>query len=36
MDWEGSKIVDQENHKLKRWIKESIHIRTNSPYIEQG
>ena len=31
MDWEASEIVEQESDKFKRWVKESIHIRMNSP-----
>ena len=29
--WEAREIVEQESDKFKRWIKESIHIRTNTP-----
>ena len=31
MNWEASEIVEQESDKLKRWIKESICIRSNTP-----
>ena len=31
MDWEASEMVEQESDKFKRWVKESIHIRLNSP-----
>ena len=31
MNWEASEIVEQESDKFKRWIKESIHIRSNTP-----
>ena len=31
MDWKASEIVEQESDKFKRWIKESIHIRPNTP-----
>ena len=27
MDWEAGEIVERESNKLKRWIRESIHIR---------
>ena len=29
-DWEASEIVEQESGKFKRWIKESICIRSNT------
>ena len=31
MNWEASEIVEQESDKFKRWIKESICIRSNTP-----
>ena len=31
MNWEASEIVEQESDKFKRWIKESIYIRSNTP-----
>ena len=31
MNWEASEIVEQESDKFKRWIKESISIRSNTP-----
>ena len=31
MDWEAGEIVERESDKFIRCIKESIHIRTNSP-----
>ena len=31
MNWEASEIVEQESDKFKRWIKESICIRMNTP-----
>ena len=31
MNWEASEIVKQEGDKFKRWIKESINIRSNTP-----
>ena len=31
MNWEPSEIVEQESDKFKRWIKESICIRSNTP-----
>ena len=30
MNWEASEIVEQESDKFKRWIKESICIRSNT------
>ena len=33
MDWEASEIVEQESVKVKRWIKESIHIRADTPTV---
>ena len=32
-DWEAGEIVKQESDKFKRWIRERIHIGTNSPTI---
>ena len=31
MNWEESEILEQESDKFKRWIKESICIRSNTP-----
>ena len=31
MNWEASETVEQESDKFKRWIKESICIRSNTP-----
>ena len=31
MNWEASEIVEQDGDKFKRWIKESICIRSNTP-----
>ena len=31
MDLEAGEIVERESDKFKSWIKETIHIRTNSP-----
>ena len=31
MNWEPSETVEQESDKFKRWIKESICIRSNTP-----
>ena len=31
MNWEEIEIVEQESDKFKRWIKESICIRSNTP-----
>ena len=31
MNWEASEIVEQESDNFKRWIKESIYIRSNTP-----
>ena len=31
MNWEASEKVELESHKFKRWIKESICIRSNTP-----
>ena len=31
MNWEAGEIVEQESDKFKRWIKESICIRSNTP-----
>ena len=31
MNWEASEIVEQESDKFKRWIKESICIRSSTP-----
>ena len=31
MNWEASEVVEQESDKFKRWIKESICIRSNTP-----
>ena len=31
MNWEVSETVEQESDKFKRWIKESICIRSNTP-----
>ena len=31
MNWEASEIVEQESDKFKRWIKERICIRSNTP-----
>ena len=31
VNWEASQIVEQESDKFKRWIKESICIRSNTP-----
>ena len=31
MNWEASERVEQESDKFKRWIKESICIRSNTP-----
>ena len=31
MVWEEGEIVERKSDKFKRWIKESIPIRTNSP-----
>ena len=31
MNWEASEIVEQESDKFKRWIKESICIRSKTP-----
>ena len=31
MNWEASQIVEQESDNFKRWIKESIYIRSNTP-----
>ena len=37
MNWDASETKEQESDKFKRWIKESIHIRTNTPTMpEQG
>ena len=36
MNWEASEIVEQESNKFKRWIKESICIRSKTPTDEQG
>ena len=33
MNWEASEIVEEESDKFKRWIKESICIRSNTPTI---
>ena len=33
MNWEASEIVEQESDKFKRWIKESICIRSNTPTV---
>ena len=30
MNWEASEIVEQESDKFKRWIQESICIRSNT------
>ena len=35
MDWEAGEVVEREIDKFKRWIKESIHIRTLSPIRNQ-
>ena len=34
-DWKASRIVEQESDKFKRWIKESIHIRANTPNVNR-
>ena len=34
-NWEASEIVEQESDKLKRWIKESICIRLNTPIMNR-
>ena len=31
MNWEASEIVEQDGDKFKRWIEESICIRSNNP-----
>ena len=31
MDWEAGEVIERESDKFKRWIKKSIHIRTNCP-----
>ena len=36
MDWEASEIVKQEGDKFKRWIKESVCIRSNTPTMNRG
>ena len=35
MNWEASEIVEQESDKFKRWIKESICIRSNTPTLNR-
>ena len=35
MNWEASEIVEQESDKFKRWIKESICIRSNTPIMNR-
>ena len=36
MNWEASETVEQESDKFKRWIKESISIRSNTPNPNRG
>ena len=31
INWEAGEIVERESDKFKRWIKESIYIRSNTP-----
>ena len=35
MNWEASETVEQESDKFKRWIKESICIRSNTPIMNR-
>ena len=35
MNWEASEIVEQESDKFKRWIKESICIRSITPTLNR-
>ena len=35
MNWEASEIVEQESDKFKRWIKESIFIRSSTPIVNR-
>ena len=36
MNWEASETVEQGSDKFKRWIKESICIRSNTPNPNRG
>ena len=27
MNWDSLKVIDREDHRFRRWVKESIHVR---------
>lgn len=31
MDWDEGKVIDRDNDRYRRWIRESIQIKTNVP-----
>jgi hypothetical protein len=35
IDWEGAKVVDREDNRRTRWIKESIWIRKSTPVMNR-
>ena len=35
IDWEGAKVIDREDNKHTRWIKEAIWIRKSAPVMNR-